>query len=127
MNEVTSRTETKTETVIETSDDGNGNIVETETSVTRTYLYITVNHKNASEMADKYNWNADQRQQLAELLDSKNDNMWSAVLYGISDGNADILKRGLSRNSPPAKVKALYGLESVDNGRTEAIRRKLEI
>jgi len=97
MNEVTSRTETKTETTIETSRDADGNIVETEKSVTRTYLYITVKHKTASEMADKYNWNADQRKQLAELLDPKNDSMWSAVLYGISDGNTDIVAVALAQ------------------------------
>ena len=51
MNEISSRTETNTETVIEESDDGNGNIVETTTTVTRTTLYITVSHKTAEEMA----------------------------------------------------------------------------
>ena len=49
MNEISSSTDTKIETVIETSDDGNGNIVETETTVTQTYLYITVSHKTAEE------------------------------------------------------------------------------
>jgi len=66
MNEISSRTETKTETVITESDDGHGNIVETETTVTQTYLYITVSHKSAEEMADKYGFNADQRQQLSD-------------------------------------------------------------
>ena len=37
MNEISSRTESKTETVITESDDGHGNIVQTETTVTRTY------------------------------------------------------------------------------------------
>jgi len=97
MNEVTSRTETKTETTIETSRDADDNIVETEKSVTRIYLYINVKHKTASEMADKYNWNTDQRKQLAELLDPKNDSMWSAVLYGISDGNTDIVAVALAQ------------------------------
>lgn len=54
MNEVSSRTESKTETVIEESDDGNGNIVETETTETKTILYITVSHKTVDEMADQY-------------------------------------------------------------------------
>ena len=52
MNEISSRTDTSTETVIEESDDGNGNIVETTTTVTRTTLYITVCHKSAEKMAD---------------------------------------------------------------------------
>lgn len=37
MNEISSRAESKTGTVIEESDDGHSNIVETKTSVTRTY------------------------------------------------------------------------------------------
>ena len=52
MNEISSHTESKTETVITESDDGHGNIVQTETTVTRTYLYITVSHKTADQMAD---------------------------------------------------------------------------
>lgn len=83
MNEIFSRTETKTETVIEESDDGHGNIVETETTVTRTYLYITVSHKTAEEMAAQYGFTADQREQLAELLAEENRSLWSTVLYGI--------------------------------------------
>ena len=73
MNEITSRTETNTETVIEESDDGNGNIVETTTTVTRTTLYITVSHKTAEEMADQFDFDADQREQLAELLADENN------------------------------------------------------
>ena len=45
MNQISSRTETKTEEVITETDDGHGNIVETVTTVTRTYVYITVKHK----------------------------------------------------------------------------------
>lgn len=41
MNEISSRTESKTEEVITETDDGHGNIVETTTTVTHTYLYIT--------------------------------------------------------------------------------------
>ena len=50
MNEISSSTDTKTETVITETDDGHGNIVETESTVTQTYLYITVSHKTADEM-----------------------------------------------------------------------------
>ena len=54
MNEISSRTESVSETVITETDDGNGNIVQTETTETRTYLYITVSHKSAQEMASQY-------------------------------------------------------------------------
>lgn len=97
MNEISSRTESKTETVIEETDDGHGNIVETETTVTQIYLYITVSHKTAEEMADKFSFNADQREQLAELLDDENNSMWSAVLYGIGTGDGEIVTVALSQ------------------------------
>ncbi len=114
MNELSSRTESKTETIIETSTDGNGNIVETQKSVTRTYLYITVEHKTASEMADKYNWNAEQRKQLAELLEPQNDSMWSAVLYGISNGDGNIVEVALSQlgNEGGQPYWSWYGFDS---------------
>ena len=97
MNEISSRTESKTETVITESDDGHGNIVQTETTVTRTYLYITVSHKTAEEMADKYGFNADQREQLSELLAEENNSLWSQVLYGISAGDGEIVGVALSQ------------------------------
>lgn len=97
MNEISSRTESKTETQITESDDGHGNIVETETTVTQTYLYITVSHKTADEMADKYGFNAEQRQQLSELLAEENNSLWSAVLYGITIGDGEIVTVALSQ------------------------------
>lgn len=97
MNEISSRTESKTEEVITETDDGHGNIVETTTTVTRTYLYITVSHKTAEEMANHFNFTADQRQQLSELLDEENRRLWSAVLYGIYSGDDVIVKIALSQ------------------------------
>ncbi len=97
MNELSSCTENKTEEVITETDDGHGNIVETATTVTRTYLYITVSHKTAEEMAEHFNFNADQRQQLSELLAEENRRLWSAVLYGIYSGDDIIVKVALSQ------------------------------
>ena len=61
------------------------------------YLYITVSHKTAEEMADRFNFNADQRQQLSELLVEENRSMWSAVLYGIYSGDDAIVTVALSQ------------------------------
>ena len=80
MNDISSRTETKTETVITETDDGHGNIVQTETMVTRTYLYITVTHKTADEMATQFGFNADQKKQLNELLSETNNEAWEVLL-----------------------------------------------
>ena len=97
MNEISSRTESKTETVITETDDGHGNIVQTETTQTRTYLYITVSHKTAEEMADQYGFDDEQRQMLSELLADENNSLWSQVLYGISVGDGEIVSVALSQ------------------------------
>lgn len=114
MNEISSHTESKTEEVITETDDGHGNIVETVTTVTHTYLYITVSHKTAEEMADRYAFTADQRQQFAELLAEENRSMWSAVLYGIYSGDDAIVTVALSQigNVGGEPYWSWYGFES---------------
>ena len=97
MNAISSRTETKTETVITETDDGHGNIVQTETTVTRTYLYITVTHKTADEMAAQFGFNSDKKKQLNELLSEDNKSLWAAVLYGISTNDTQIVSVALSQ------------------------------
>ena len=97
MNKISSRTESKTETVITETDDGHGNIVKTETTQTRTYLYITVSHKTAEEMADQYGFDDEQRQMLSELLADENNSLWSQVLYGISVSDGEIVSVALSQ------------------------------
>ncbi len=97
MNQISSRTESKTETQITETDDGHGNIVQTETTVTHTYLYITVSHKTVDEMAAQYGFNQEQKDYLAELLKDENNSLWSAVLYGISYSDGDIVTVALSQ------------------------------
>ncbi len=96
MNDIDYHTESYTETVPETSVDEEGNQVETETTVDRTRLYITVTHKTAEEMADEYGFSAEQREQLADLLSDENASLWSAALYGI-DFSGDIVAVALSQ------------------------------
>ena len=114
MNELSSRTESKTEEVIAETDDGHGNIVETATTVTRTYLYITVGHKTAEEMADRFNFTDNQRQQLSELLAEENRRLWSAVLYGIYSGDDAIVTVALSQvgNAGGQLYWSWYGFDS---------------
>ena len=97
MNEISSSTDTKTETVITETDDGHGNIVETESTVTQTYLYITVSHKTADEMAAQYSFNEEQKEYLAELLADENNSLWSQVLYGITGTDDQIVTVALSQ------------------------------
>lgn len=97
MNSISSRTETRTVTVIVETDDGSGNIVEEEREETRTTLFISVTHRTADETADLYRFSARQKEWLAELLDERNRDMWAAVLYGIRGGNTDIVEVALSQ------------------------------
>ena len=97
MNSISSWTESNSETVITETDDGNGNIVQTETTETRTTLYITVSHKTVEEMADQYGFNEEQREYLAELLEDKNNSLWAAVLYGIHYSDDQIVTVALSQ------------------------------
>lgn len=76
MNSISSRTESKEETVVTESDDGNGNVVRTETTVTKTYLYITVTHKTADEMAEEYGFSEEQREMIEVLLREENVDLW---------------------------------------------------
>lgn len=97
MNEISSRSETATSTVVTETDDGDGHIIQTTTTTNRTILYIHVSHKTADEMAEFFHFNADQRKQLAELLAEGNRSMWSAVLYGIGTGDGEIVTVALSQ------------------------------
>ena len=114
MNQIFSRTETRTETVITETDDGNGNIVETESTVTQTYLYITVSHKTAEEMAAQYGFDEEQKEQLAELLAEENRSLWSAVLYGIYTEDGAIVSVALSQvgNVGGEPYWSWYGFDS---------------
>ena len=80
MNEISSRTESRTEEIMIETDDGNGTNVETVTTVTRTYLYITVTGKSADVMADQYGFTEKQRKQLAELLDGAYKKYWETLI-----------------------------------------------
>ena len=114
MNEISSRTESKTHTEIEESDDGHGNIVETETTVTETFLYITVSHKTVDEMASMYGFNQEQKDYLAELLKDENNQLWSQVLYGIGYSDGQIVTVALSQvgNVGGQPYWSWYGFDS---------------
>lgn len=114
MNDISSRTETKTHTEIEESDDGHGNIVQTETTVTETFLYITVSHKTVDEMAAMYGFNQEQKDYLAELLQDENNQLWSQVLYGIGYSDDQIVTVALSQvgNVGGQPYWSWYGFDS---------------
>ena len=80
MNEITHSTEAKTENVVTETDDGNGNIVQTYTTLTKTYLYVTVLHKTMGEIVDEYKFNEEQKECLTELLQEKNKSLWKDII-----------------------------------------------
>ena len=114
MNDISSRTEEVTETIISETDDGHGNIVETTTTVTQTYLYITVSHKTADEMADRFGFSEEQREQLAALLADENNMLWASVLYGIGASDDAIVTVAMSQigNVGGQPYWSWYGFES---------------
>lgn len=97
MNEIDYEVKTETKTIIEESDDGHGNIVESEKEETFTTLCITVSHKEVDDMIKKYGFNETQISYLNELLAEENNTLWSAVLYGISSTSEDIVKVALEQ------------------------------
>lgn len=97
MNVISARTNTFQTTEYTDTVDANGNIVQVQTTVTKTVLYITVSHKSADEMAVEYGFNAGQKEQLAALLAEENNSLWSAVLYGIGPGDNEIVSVALSQ------------------------------
>lgn len=97
MHEISSYTETFSETIIEEIDNGNGNIEETTTVITRTTLYITVSHRTAEEMAEVFSFTKSQRTQLAELLAEETVSLWAMVLYGVGGSDDAIVSVALSQ------------------------------
>lgn len=54
-------------------------------------IHINLSGKSVEEMADKYNFNDEQRNQLKELIDDKYSSAWTSVIYGTSVGSTNIV------------------------------------
>lgn len=107
MNEISARTESYTEIVAETATDTDGNEVETEVTVQRTRLVITVTGKTASETAELYGFDEQQRLQLEELLSEEYDALWRAVIHGVSASD-DIVDLALSQLGNTGEIYWTY-------------------
>ena len=110
MNTISSRVE-DVEKDIEIIDD-NGN-THTE-KVIRKVLYIDIQGKLVEEMANSYNFNENQLQQLAELRSDKYKDLWSNVLYGSSGGSTNIVDVAFAQlgNVGGQPYWSWYGFES---------------
>lgn len=84
MNTITTKTETKTEEKIEKTIDEEGNEVETVTTITKTYLTITISSKTAEDMIQEYGFTDEQKKMFNDLTDSKNDKLWNGLIFGMN-------------------------------------------
>lgn len=108
MNQLSARVETRTET----TEGEDGAAVKTEITV----LVISVSHKTAQEMAEQLGFNADQKEQLQELLSPEYDDLWNELLYGVTlgSGNGDLVAVAQSQvgNVGGAPYWSWYGFSS---------------
>lgn len=108
MNQVSARVETRTET----TESEDGTAVEAEITV----LVISVSHKTAQEMAEQLSFDADQKEQLQELLSPEYDDLWNELLYGIAlgGGSGDLVAVAQSQvgNVGGAPYWSWYGFSS---------------
>lgn len=86
MNTVSYGTQTVTETVVVETDDGAGNLVETETVQSRVHLIITVSHTSAWDMAEELGFSQEQNEMLQRLLSQEYGELWGMPLYGVGSG-----------------------------------------
>ncbi len=96
---------------IETIDEnGNTKLVK----VKRKVLYIDIQSKSVEEMIQRYNFNEQQLQQLAELQKDEYNSMWSYVLYGSSTGSNKIVNVALAQvgNVGGQPFWSWYGFEN---------------
>ena len=108
MNQLSANVETRTET----TQNEDGEAVKTEITV----LVISVSHKTAQEMAVQLGFDADQKEQLQELLSPEYDDLWNELLYGIAlgGGNGDLVAVAQSQvgNVGGAPYWSWYGFNS---------------
>lgn len=117
MNSISSSVTVRTYEVSSTTTDENGNIVENTDTETEVTLHITISHKTSSEMADVYQFNDNQREQLDFLLSTENRSLWDALLQraGAGGGNGgDLVSVALSQvgNVGGQPYWSWYGFDS---------------
>lgn len=113
MNSIESAVEQRevTEIVLTYAEDGTP--VESQETVTRSTLRITLVRKAADEAADFWRFTAEQREILSELCAQENAKLWQMVLHGAA-GSGDIVEVALSQvgNVGGAPYWSWYGFSS---------------
>jgi hypothetical protein len=80
MNEVTTRTESMTSTVIRYETDDEGNLVEIQEEVTLIVLIVVTDNMSADEIAVEYGFTEKQVGMLDDLLSADNAKMWADLI-----------------------------------------------
>ena len=113
MNSIESAVEQRevTEIVLTYAEDGTP--MESQETVTRSTLRITLVRKTADEAADLWRFTAEQREILSELCTPENAKLWQMVLHGAV-GSGDIVEVALSQvgNVGGAPYWSWYGFSS---------------
>ena len=80
----------------------------------KTVLYISVSHKSIEEIMSEYEFNAEQKAMVSELLSPAYEDMWRMALYGIRSGDTDIVVVALSQrgNQGEQPYWSWYGWET---------------
>ena len=89
------RTETKTETVWITDDEGK--LVEAIEEAEEKILSVFIDGKTASRMADGLAFSEEQKEQLNTLLDEGFNEMWTMLIYGVHSSDEKIVAVAMSQ------------------------------
>lgn len=113
MNSVEASVEEREVIEIAVAEGEDGTSVETQQSVTRKVLRITLVRMDADEAAERWAFNAEQRDILSQLIDSSNAKLWQTVLHGAA-GSGDIVETALSQvgNVGGSPYWSWYGFSS---------------
>lgn len=84
MNDVQYATRTETHEEEVTTIDNNGNEVTTIQTVSEVILTISITHKTAAEMAQKYHFSSRQKEYLKLMLQPENQEMWEFLIPPIA-------------------------------------------
>lgn len=62
-----------------------------------TVLYIDINSKSMNEISTEYKFNDKQKLLATELLNEKYSNLWKNLIYGVEEGNVNMVDIALSQ------------------------------
>ena len=114
MTEISHTTKQQEVQKIEVSDDGNGNLTETETTVTKTFLIITVKNKTPESLSEAYGFSDKQKEYLSELLSPSFDSFWQGILTNAPFSSTDLVEIAQSQlgNVGGEPYWSWYGFDS---------------